>query len=252
MSRAYFLKLFMSPLIYVSILGIAAVCATNFLNGWICTGSVVYHMNIFLDLDAYRKIIAVLGALPFAGNFADEWNEAVALHCIVRRGVGRYSLANIMFCFMVSLLSVFLGMMLFSGIYSLFIPFYEFDPNPKFTPYGVFLDEGHPFLYLAARVFVFAASCAMWSVMGMLLSAFFPNKYIAICSPFVASYVIERITIQFPDLLNLHVLSLSYLDKRYSPAFGLSYSLGIFIGVSAVCGLVFYTVVRRRTQCEIV
>lgn len=252
MSRAYLYKLFRSPMTYIAILGIAAVCGTNFLNGWVDSGSVVYHMNIFLDLDAYRKIITVLGAMPFAANFAEEWNESVVLHCIARRGIGKYSFSNIMFCWITSLLVVFGGMMIFTGVYSLFIPFYEFDPNPKFTPYGIFLDMGYPLLYMSARIFMFSTSCAMWSVMGMLLSAFFPNKYIAICSPFVASYTIERITMQFPDFLNLHVLSLSYIDNRVAPSFAFFYSLGVFTVISAICGFAFYLIVRKRVQCEFV
>ena len=250
MCRAYLYKLFRSPLSYFAVLGVAAVCATNFFNGWIGAGDVVNHMEVFLGLDAYRKIIAVLGALPFTANFAEEWNEAVTLHCVARRGIKKYSFSNVLFCWITSLLAVFLGMMLFTAVYSFFIPIYTPNPNPKPTPYGVFLDTGYPMLYLTARISIFSASCAMWSVMGLLLSAFFPNKYIAICSPFVASYVIERITIQFPDLLNLHALSLSYMDERIAPMPAFLYSLGVFAVISLICGSAFYLLVRKRVQCE--
>lgn len=251
MAKAYFYKLFRSPLTYISVLGITGLCCTRFLEGQGQYWSVVYHVNLFLDLDAYRKVISVFAALPFAANFAEEWKEAVTVSCVTRRNVRKYALDNIVFCWVTSLLAVFLGIMLFAGVYSLFIPFYIYDPNPKFTPYGIFLDTGYPLLFLTARVFIFSASCAMWSVMGMLLSAIFPNKYIAICSPLVASYIIERFSMQLPTFFDLYALSLSYLDSGLNPALAFFYSLGVFAAISAICGLIFYHIVKRRVRCEI-
>lgn len=252
MSRAYLFKILRSPMIYLAIIGVAAVCTTNLINGQAAVADVVYHLEIFFGLDAYRKIIAVMSALPFAANFAEEWKSSVTASCVTRKNVAKYACSNVAFCWVSSFLAVFLGMMLFVGVYTIFLPLYEFDPNPKFTPYGIFLDMEMPLLYVLARIAVFSASCAMWSVMGMLLSAFFPNKYIAICSPFVASYAIERITMQFPNALDLHQISLSYLDSKANPPLSFLYSIGIFALISAVCGFVFYVIVRKRVQCEII
>lgn len=250
MCRAYIFKIVRSPLTYLAIIGVAAVFATNFLNGLAGSSDVVNHLDVFLGLDAFRKIIAVMSALPFAANFAEEWNSSVTANCITRKNVGKYAGTNVVFCWITSFLAVFLGMMIFVEIYTFILPLYKPNPNPKVTPYGIFLDSGMPIIYVLARVAVFAASCAMWSVMGMALSAFFPNKYIAICSPFVASYVIERLTMQLPGLLDFHKLSLSYIDNKASPIFAFSYSMGFFILISAVCGLGFYFIVRKKVQCE--
>lgn len=252
MSKAYFYKLFRSPMLYIAILGVTAVCSTDLLNGWINKGSVIYHIDIFLGLDSYRKIVAVLGALPFAANFSEEWNNSVTNNCVVKCGIKKYAFSNVLFCHITSLLTVFIGMMIFAGLYSFFIPFYEFDPNPKVTPYGIFLDNGFPLIYMLARIFIFSASCAMWSVMGLLLSGFFPNKYIAVCSPFVASYIIERFTMQLPPFLNLYPLSLSFMDEHINPLAAFLYSYGLFALISAICGFAFYFIVRKKVNCEII
>lgn len=250
MFRAYIYKLLRSPLLYMGILGVMALCCTNFLTYGFFHGNVVYHVGMFLNMGVYRKAMAVFAALPFTANFVDEWTSGVAVHCIARKGIKKYAVANVLFCAAAAMLTVFLGMTLFSGLYSLFVPFYVYDGNPYGFIFGQFLSSGHGGIYLILRILVFSASCAMWAVMGMLLSAFLPNKYAAVCSPFVASYVIERITILFPADLNLWYLSLSFVTFK-SDLIGFLYCVGIFAAISAVCGIAFVYLVRKRVQNEI-
>lgn len=251
--RAYFFKLIRSPLFYIGILGTAAVCASRrlFPNGMM-GGYVALEINLILDLDSMRKVIAIFGALPFAANFADEWTNTVTTSCVSRCGVRKYAFSNIALCFISSLIAVFLGMMLYAVICSVFMPLYNYDQlQDHFSPLQrALILSRMPVLYIIYYVFVFAASCAMWSVMGMMLTAFFPNKYVAICSPFVASYIIERISMQLPDTFNLWYVSLSRLgwENVWVQFF---YSVGLFVAIAAICGLVFAVIVKRRVQNEI-
>lgn len=251
MTKAYLHKFLRSPSLYISVLGVTAVCATHFLRGDIALNSVVYQIDLFLSLDTYRKAICIFGALPFAANFAVEWNSSVTNGCITRRGVKKYAISNVVICALSSLLVVFVGMMIFCGVYSMFIPVYNSgDANMIFPPYGVFLSAGMPWLYIAAYSLVFAASCSMWAVMGMMLSAVFPNKYIAVSSPFIASYVVERISMQFPDKLNLWYLSLSRITI-YNPVITVLYNAGVFASITVLCGIAFTSIVKRRVCGEI-
>lgn len=207
---------------------------------------------MFLNIGVYRKASAVFSALPFAANFAEEWESNITVFCVARKGVKKYAAANIFFCFASAAITVFLGMTLFCVIYSFFVPLYKPDGNPYFFIFGKFLENGHGAIYLALRTAVFSVSCAVWAVMGMLLSALIPNKYAAICAPFAASYIIERISIQFPapNGDNLWYLSVSAV-KSDSDLFGFLYCTGIFVLISALCGLAFYALVRKRVQNEI-
>ncbi len=250
MVRAYMYKLLRSPLLYISIIGVMVLCSTNFLTYGFFYGDVVSHIRNFLDVGQYRKAMTVFGALPFAANFAEEWENGVMLQIVSRKGFFSYAAANVIFCAVAAMITVFAGMMIFCGIYSLFVPFYEQDENPYSLIFGQFLKNGHGGIFLTLRILIFSVSCAMWSVMGMLLSAIFPNKFVAICAPFVASYMIERLTIQFPDHLNLWYISLSFVTFK-SDFVGFMYCVGIFAAISVVCSIAFVHLVRKRVQNEI-
>lgn len=250
MFKAYSYKLLRSPLLYIGILGVIGLCCTEFIYGDITYGSVVYHVQDFLDIGLYRRALAAFGALPFAANFADEWTSGVTNHCIVRKSVKKYVAANLLTCWLASVFTVSLGIALFSGIYSLFIPMNEPYDNPYTFIFGQFLHNGHGEIFLLLRILILSTSCAMYTVMGMLLSSLLPNKYVAMCAPVVVGYVIERISMQLPDCLNLWYVSLSFVSFD-SDIIGFIYCAGIFTVISAVCGIIFYFLVRKRVQNEI-
>lgn len=253
MFKAYTYKLARSPLLYIGMIGVAILCCTEYLGGEFGIGSVQYHIAVFLGLAKYRKAIVVFGALPFAANFADEWTNSVTKDCVVRTGVKKYAAINVLICWFSAMLTVFGGMMLFMCFDSLFVPWTEVDTNPYGFIFEHFICEDRGEVYLMLITLVFAASCGMWAVMGMLLSVFFPNKYVAICSPFVASYVIERITMNFNDWFDLHDLALSYISYDYfdNDLLGFLYCVGLFAAIAAVCGVVFYIFFKKRVQNEL-
>lgn len=248
--RSYFYKIATSPLSALGIIGAAAVCFIRFLSGW-TSATVSGEFDLMLTLDSSRKLIAIFAALPFAANFAEEWNNSSTILISTRCGERKYIFANVSCVFISSTLVAFLGTMIFAVALSFFMPVYIDDGNPLFPPYGELLTTDFPMLHIITEAFVFAVSCAVWSEAGLMLSAFFPNKYVAMLSPFVASYIVERITLQFPAPLNLWYLSISVLawDNALAQFF---YTIGVFVLLSAVCGTVFWIVVRRRIRNEIV
>lgn len=251
MLRAYMYKLLRSPLMWLGIFGSAslmvfAMCCSSAMPA----KDVEMRLGLFLDVDVYRKIIAVFAALPFAANFADEWNNGVTNQLITRVGVKKYAVTNAAICFVTSFLAVFAGIMIFLIGYSFFYPVYS-EGNERAWPYAELLSSGLPWIYIILRTFFFSLNCAVWSMMGLMLSAFFPNKYVAICSPLIACYAVERITIQFPDIFNLWYLSLS-INTIGNSVFTFIYTFFIFAALSAVFAAVFVITVKRRTGNEMV
>lgn len=246
MFRAYFYKLIRSPLFYIGIVGVAGVCCLRLLPSGFRAADILGEMDLMRSLDGNRKMFVILAALPFAANFSDEWNCMITTGCVSRTGARRYAVINAVMCYISALSTVFIGTMLFSLVYSGFYPMYCPGTGSASFPYGMFTLQGLPLLDLAFTTFVFAANCAMWAVMGLMLTAFFPSKYIAICSPFVFSYAVERITLNFPDNLNLMNLSLSHTEWNALPAF--LYANAVFAGISVLCGIIFTIRVERRVR----
>lgn len=242
MFRAYFYKLIYSPLFYIGIAGVVGICCLRLMPSAFKGIDVLMEMELLTALDGFRKMFVIVGALPFAANFSDEWNSMITTSCITRKSVRKYAVSNVVMCYISSLATIFIGMMLFCAVYSIFIPFYVPESGSTFPPYDVL----PPLLGLMAKTFVFSASCAMWAVMGLMLTAFFPSKYIAICAPFVFSYAIERVTMNFPADFDLWGLSLSHTEMSALSAF--LWSNGIFAAIAVICGIVFTEVVERKVQ----
>ena len=246
MFKAYFYKLIRSPLFYIGIVGVAGICCLRLLPSGVRAADILGEVDLMRSLDGNRKMFVILAALPFAANFSDEWNCMITTGCVSRTGARKYAVTNVVMCYISALSAVFIGTMLFSLVYSGFYPMYRPGTGSDSLPYGIFTVQGFPMLDLAFSTFVFSANCAMWSVMGLMLTAFFPSKYIAICSPFVFSYAVERITLNFPDNLNLMNLSLSHMEMDALPAF--LYSNAVFAVIAALCGIIFTIRVERRVR----
>lgn len=253
MCRAYLYKLMHSPLTYIAVFATAGICAFQLVGQQVSYnlfGTVVYHMEMFLYRDEFRRVITVFGALPFAANFADEWTSGAAMSLITRRGARRYAIANVMFCGLSALVVIFAGCMLFCGVYSLFIPFAERMPvNHGNGLFAELFDSGLGEIYLTLRLFLFAAGSAQWAVMGMLMTALFPSRYVAICVPFAANHLIEWFSMLLPDKVNLYYLTLFMLEWKSDLA-GTLWTLGVFAAMAAVCGAAFCFIVERRVRCE--
>lgn len=252
MIKGYLYRLAKSPLTYIGVLGVFAVCLMN-LRGMLITEytTVLQRIDLFLDLDAFRKLVVIFAALPFTANFADDWKNNVTMSCITRKGIKKYAVSNVLFCVVTAFLAVFIGMVLYMLVMSVFTEFDSPDLNVHAGyPYCELLNNGPRWLYPVIRIFVFSVSCSAWCAMGLMLSALIPNKYVAVCSPVVASYVIERITIQFPIEFNLYSLSLS-VPLIVNSLVTFIYTMLMFLGISALCGYGFYFVLRKRVQNEI-
>ncbi len=124
MTKGYLYKLVRSPLTYIGVLGVFAVCLAN-LRGLLINEhtTVMSRIDLFLDLDAFRKLTVIFAAVPFTANFADEWKNNVTVFCVSRKGIKKYAASNVLLCAVSSFLSVFLGIMLYMLVMSVFTEF---------------------------------------------------------------------------------------------------------------------------------
>lgn len=253
MKRSYIFKLLHSPYLYGTmtvILGFSLIMMNAQLGGrqGLMGQDVHTDIELLLQSDGYRKHFVVLGAIPFAANFADEWSSKTIINCVTRKSAVVYSVSNVIACFFSTLMTVFVPLVIFAAIDSFRKEVY-FEINGPAVSYGGLQAMGLPFLSVVMVIFTYALSCAMWSVAGMTLSVFFPSKYIAIGSPFVLCYVFEELTYNAPMLLNFTALSNA---RTYIPD-GLTflYTIFVFGGLSAVCGALFTMKVGKRVRNEL-
>lgn len=246
MIKAYFFKLIHSPAFYLSPLAAFVVSLYGMCFGVHKFADIVTDIDNLISFEFYRKMFVLFAALPFASNFASEWNSKIVVNCVTRKNVVSYAWVNAAVCFLSAFAAIFFGIMLCVLARMPFKPLFVDNPVP---PYGVLSENGLPMLSAVLIVFVYSTSCAMWAVMGLAASAFFPSKYIAICAPFVFSYIVERFTKFFPGEFQLGPLSQSWSGWEPFPAF--LKSVTIFLVISLICTAVFAAKVKRRVENEL-
>ena len=252
MIRSYIFKLLHSPFLYAAMISILGLClffanaelgGTKGLNG----ADVYTDIQILLQGNGYQRAFIVFGAIPFAANFADEWSSKAVINCVTRKSTFDYAVSNVAVCFISTIVTVFVPLIIFAALDCGTKTVY--DGQGPGVSYGSFQAMGLPFLTIVFMVLTYALSCAMWSVMGMTLSAFFPSKYIAIGAPFIFCNALERLTDGNPPLLNFTALT---NGRTWIPdGLGFCYIVLVFGGLSALCGALFVMKVGKRVRNEL-
>ncbi len=258
MLRSYLLKLIRSKSFYAAIILAAVLCAAEPVKDFFGTGfnffnDVIFTSNsIFSHMD-FCLVISIMGAVPFAANFADEWKNGAITYYVTRCGVKKYAAVNVTVCAASSIITVTAGMMIFVFAFHFVAwPLDECDISSWFgRPYGAIAAAGFPYLYILARTIVFAAGNSVAAVFGMTFSAFIPDKYVAICTPLIFMTTIQTFATMNPDLFNL---IFPYLMKSWVPMFGnplleLLYTLAYFAVFIVIFGVIFMKAVERRVRC---
>lgn len=247
MLKAYFFKLTHSPIFYLTPLAVLALSLYCMCSEAQRIADILTGIDKLISFEFYRKMFVLLAALPFASNFANEWNTKTITNCVTRKNVVSYALYNAIVCFLSAFAAVFSGIMLCVLIRMPFKPL--FSSSNSVPPYGVLNENGFSLLTAVLIVFVYALSCAMWSVMSLAATAFFPSKYISVCAPFVFSYIIERFTNIVPGEFQLGPLSQSWSGWKPLPAF--LKAVTVFLVISLVCAAIFTVKVKRRVENEL-
>lgn len=247
MIKSYLFKMFHSPIIYLTTLAVSSVSLYSVFYGVHTFADILSEIDYLISFEFFRKMFVLLAALPFASNFANEWNSKTVTNCVTRKNVVIYARDNAIVCFLSAFAAVFTGIMLCVLIRMPFKPL--FSGSNALPPYGVLNENGFPLLTAVLIVCVYALSCAMWSVMSLAATAFFPSKYIAVCAPFVLSYLVERFTKFVPGEFQLGPLSQSWSGWKPLPAF--FKAVIVFLMISLVCTAVFAVKVKVRVENEL-
>lgn len=195
--------------------------------------------------------LPALAALPYAHSFADEYQTGYLWQSMPRQGVIPYALHKFMSVTLAGALSVGLGMALFAVLVSiLYLPS---DPasNPALilpledtiwrNLYGVW--GGLPFFIV--QIILAMLFAMVWSGVGLLISAFIPNRYMAVAAPLVVYYALSSLC----QLTGLHFLDPAEMlvqNDLIGYNLGFSYIIGCQISFILLLALAFIWRIRGR------
>lgn len=250
-----FMQVFSSPVFYLSIIGVTVLC---FISVWQEInnggGDVAYLFDIFIGLTMFKKLVVLFAAFPYVASFCSDWKCQFIKPVVIRTGISNYVWSKFITCFVSGILTVFIGQILFIIILSFKFPLF---PNEDLNevlllPFKSLSTGFFPPLYLLAQSFVFSMAAALWTVVGLTLSAFIPVHFAAIAAPVIASYLLEEVTTLLPNAFNLYLLTRSSDVIQQGPLVSFIYFCFIFIMLSVLAGWLFSYQVKRRVRNEVV
>ena len=153
-----------------------------------------YLFGVSHDLTFLWHVAPFLSCIPFAASFADERVCGMHRMLIVRQGKKKY-FAKRMFSVWFSGYSVIaLGMMLSMGIWIILgrKPIAEgYDMSITYIAnyhWSYVLGEGHFIRTMLVACLYNGLYGGLWALMGLAVTAYIPNRYVAVVAPFLVYF----------------------------------------------------------------
>lgn len=238
--------------IYASIVGYFLICILTAVSDAGSLQETQEGLWIIERLSNLNKLLVLIAAFPFATSFCEDFAKKYMNQIVLRSSPTTYAVAKIVVCSVTSFVISFVGL----GIYSIFN---TLNLGTGINSHSVY--RGYPFydlfeqnwigLYIVALIIPFALVSAVYAVMGMMLSAIIPNKFVAVTAPLFMNTIMEIIFNILPKKLSLLKIQMSSLDNITSTFGILGVSIMVCLGYTLIAGLVFLSYVRRRINNEL-
>ncbi|WP_444643187.1 hypothetical protein ACRQU7_01465 [Caproiciproducens sp. R1] len=215
---------------------------------------VTYIFTILMGLGEFKNMILIAAALACVGNFCSDWNHQFIRPVVIRCGARKYSHSKIFSCLISTFLTVFIGLLLFVFLLSLRIPLHQegsFSSSLVLNkPYDYLINGDFPILYFIVKIFILSIACAFWGIVGLCVTSYIPNHFVAVASPFIAYYLLGEFGEYLPNFMNFRMLAYSYDVLGQGVVITAVYTILFFGVLSALAGRLFTKNVQRRVSSE--
>lgn len=142
-----------------------------------------------------------MAAIPFATDYCWELGDGMCTYKISRCGRHTYVRSKFLVAAALGGLTMSLGELVFILILSTHLPIVTQEKilESQWIPFFHSLTIGGGVPYLAIVLYLSFLSGALWSSIGLWISAFFSSSYVAVCAPFIFRFLL----VQVGRLLNL-------------------------------------------------
>lgn len=139
--------------------------------------------------------ITILAAVPFAGSYSEELQGRLSAYKVARCGKRTYALSKFIVGAFMGGVSLFLGGLVLILTLSTYLPLVtELDlVEHQWMPFYGALTVGAGVPYFLIILYIMFLAGALWASVGLCVSAFLPNTYVAICSPFIVRFLFVQI-----------------------------------------------------------
>lgn len=228
---------------------------------------VLYFFGFLHNVGIYESMLVLCSVLPFGLSFYFDWSNKNYYFSVARCGKKSYSISKICATAVSGGAAIALGMLLFLVFISFFVPWVDV----KGSEYGsyvsafqnsiaagtvqypcltTYLLEGNYVLFYALSLYLIFLYGAFWAVVGLCASAYIPNPFITVFSPYILLFVSNKFIAYMP--LNIDPVSISRANFNIGTGvFGnMTYATLFFIILILCFGILFNFATQRRIQDE--
>lgn len=193
-------------------------------------------------------LIRLAATFAYSSSFCFDLNTRMSNFIVIRTSTGKYAISKYISASLSGGISVCLGVFLFLIFLNTNVPIKIINTGEYLLPaFKQLLIANNIKLYFLCVFLVIFMNGAFWSCLGMSISSFLPNKYIAYTSPFITAFVFIElvVSLKLPPWLNIVSIGICHFD------FGGVYktlliTVGVFITLIAICSFIFIINVKRR------
>jgi len=190
-----------------------------------------------------------MAAIPFAANYCLELGDGVSIYKVSRCGCRAYVRSKFLVASVLGGLTMFFGGLFFMLILATYLPIVTPAKTIEsyWIPFYHALTIGNGTAYLVIILYISFLGGALWASVGLCVSAYFPNRYVAVCAPFIFRFVLTQIgrLLKLPSGLRLELL-LSAKGKIHSDAVTLAATTVAVLVLIFLCYRLFAKRIERR------
>jgi len=224
-----------NPLIYGEN---ASICVLYFYFNAISFGGVFSHY-----------MLSILAALPFAANYSMEQQSGAVIYRMLRGSRKNYCSTKILVSAISGGMALFTGCLVFILGLSTYLPLTTPRQILELSglPYASALTVGGGSPYFAIALYLAFLRGALYGSVGMCVSAFLPNPYVAVCAPMIFEFILVECgrLLRLPAALRLDLILLAR-GTLFSDAATLAIVTVVVCAIIILCFQLFSVRCERR------
>lgn len=214
--------------------------------------SAIAAFNNTYKYNNISKLLILAATFAYSASFCIDWQTKFHYSLIIRSKTAVYALSKCIAVMVMGGLSVAAGAFLFIGCICMQQPDIlpqAMEIEVEFSPqaFGDLLMMGKAGLFFLSYLYVIFLQAAFFSVLGLLVSAYLPNKYVAYISPFILGFAMNQIANVLRLPIWLDPVKLATAKILNTPAAMIIWmETATYISLIGICTILFARKVKRR------
>ena len=252
MLKADFYRAFFSMEFVIGIVSTIAIFYFGSIGMMERQASAVAAFNNTYKYNNISELLFLAATFAYSASFCTDWQTKFHYSLIIRGKTVSYALSKCIAAMVMGGLSVAVGAFLFIGCICMHQP--DMLPSAmeievEFSPqaFGDLLMMGKAGLFFVSYIYVIFLQAAFFSMVGLLVSAYLPNKYAAYISPFILAFALNQIANAFNLPIWLDPVKLASVRIINTPAATILLIVtASYISLIGICVILFTCKVKRR------